>query len=114
MLTNMVLIWLVTALSLLIISRLRLGVEIDSVGTTLVAAVVVGLINALLRPIAQFFAFPMTVLTLGLFWFVINALMFMLAAALVDGFHLRNGFWSALGGSVLLAILNSVLLTILT
>lgn len=111
--TGILLTWLVTAVSLFIISRLNLGIDIDDVGTTLVAAIVVGLINAVLRPIAQFFAFPFTVLTLGLFWFVVNALLFMLAAALVDGFHLRNGFWSALIGSVLLAILNGILFAIL-
>lgn len=113
MLTNMIVTWLVTAVSLLIISRLSLGIDIDDLGTTLVAAVVIGLINALLRPVVSFLTFPLSILTLGLFWFVVNALMFMLAAALVDGFHLRNGFWSALAGSILLAILNAIFFAIL-
>jgi putative membrane protein len=109
MLMNMILIWLVTAVSLFIISRLNIGIEIDDLGTTLVAAIVVGLINALVRPIVAFFALPFTILTLGLFWFVVNALMFMLAASLVPGFRLRNGFWSALLGSILLVVLNSII-----
>ena len=113
MLTNMIVTWLVTAVSLLIISRLSLGIDIDDLGTTLVAAVVIGLINALLRPVVAFLTFPLSILTLGLFWFVVNALMFMLAAALVDGFRLRNGFWSALVGSILLDILNAIFFAIL-
>ena len=112
MLTNMILTWIVTAVSLFVITRLNLGIDIDDTGTTLVAAVVIGLINAVLRPIFSFLTFPLTILTLGLFWFVVNALMFMLAAALVDGFHLRNGFWSALLGSILLAVLNGIIFAI--
>lgn len=109
MLTNMLVTWLVTAVSLFIISRLNVGIEIDDLGTTLVAAIVVGLINALVRPIVTFLTFPLTILTLGLFWFVVNALMFMLAASLIKGFRLRDGFWSALAGSFLLAVLNGVI-----
>jgi putative membrane protein len=113
MLLNIILTWLVTALSLFIISRLNIGIDINSVGTAVVAAIVIGLINALLRPIVAFLAFPLTVLTLGLFALVINALMFMLAAALVDGFRLRNGFGSALIGSILLSLLNGLIFWIL-
>lgn len=113
MLTFFVVTWLVTALSLLLISRLGIGIDIEDGATALVAALVIGLINAFVRPLAQLFALPLTVLTLGLFALVVNALLFWLAAALVSGFRLRNGFLSALIGSLLLGLLNAILLGVL-
>lgn len=107
------LIWLATAVGLFVISRLGLGIEVRDTGTVVVAALVVGLFNAVLRPVAQILAFPLTVLTLGLFALVVNALLFWLAARLVDGFTLRNGFWSALVGSILVSLINGVILGIL-
>jgi putative membrane protein len=65
----------------------------------LVSAIVFGLLNAFVRPVIAFFAFPITFLTFGLFSVIINAIIFGLAAALVDGFSLRWGFWSALIGA---------------
>lgn len=96
---------LVTALSLLILSRLNIGLEIRNTGTALVAALVLGVLNALLRPVLGFIFFPLTVLTLGLFAVVLNAVILYLASALVNGFTLR-GPLTALIGAVLLAILN--------
>ncbi|MBX3011848.1 MAG: phage holin family protein [Caldilineaceae bacterium] len=101
--------WIVTTISLLIISNLPLGIEIRSFRTALIGALVLGLLNALLLPILQFLAIPITFLTLGLFSFVVSAIVFALAARLVDGFYLRNGFWSALVGSILVGILNSLI-----
>lgn len=110
---NLLLTWLITALSLLVITRLDLGISVRSFGNALVAALVIGLVNAILGPILRLLAFPITLLTLGLFALVINALLFWAAAGLVQGFRLRNGFWSALLGSVLLSIVNSVIFWLL-
>jgi putative membrane protein len=105
--------WLVTTVSFLIIARLPLGVEIDSFGKAAISAVVFGVLNALLRPILGFFTFPLILLTLGLFLFVLNAIIFGLAAALVTGFRLRWGIWSALLGSIALSLINSLLFNLL-
>lgn len=110
---NFILTWLVTTVSLLIISRLNIGIEVEDFSKALIAALVIGLINAFLGPIVRFIAFPLTILTLGLFALVVNALLFGLAAYLVQGFKLRNGFWSALIGSILLSLINAVLFWLL-
>lgn len=111
---NLLIIWLVSAVSLLVIARIRLfAIEIDGFGTALVVALVLGLLNALLRPILGFLSFPLLILTFGLFSFVINALIFYLAARLVTGFELRGGCLSALLGPVALSLLNSLILAIL-
>ena len=107
--TGLLVTWLVTAVSLFIIAQLNIAIKIKSFSTALWAAVVFGLINGILGPIAQFLAFPLTLLTLGLFALVVNALLFGLAASLVDGFRLKNGFISALIGSILLSILNTII-----
>lgn len=103
---------LVTALSLLILSRINIGLEIENIGTALIAALVLGLLNATLRPILGFLAFPITFLTLGLFSIVLNAIVLYLAAAMVKGFQIRN-FLAALIASILLGILNGLILWIL-
>ena len=107
-------IWLVTAVSLLIISRIELfGIEIENFGTALIVAVVLGLLNAILRPVLNFFSLPLLWLTFGLFSVVVNAAVFGVAAALVNGFELRRGCLSALIGPILLSLLNSIILAIL-
>lgn len=99
--------WLVTTISLLIISYLPLGIEIKNTRTALIGALVLGLLNALLLPILRFLFFPLTFITLGLFSFIVNAIVFGLAARLVEGFYLRNGFLSAIIGSIIVGLLNS-------
>ena len=101
--------WLITAISLLIIAQLPIGVEVDDFGKALVAAIVFGVLNALVKPILVFFSIPLTILTLGLFLLIVNAIIFGLAAALVSGFRLRYGFWSALFGSICLSFVNGIL-----
>ena len=100
---------LVTAVSLLIISKLPTGVEIDSIQKAFISALVFGILNAILRPILSFLATPITFLTFGLFTVIINAIIFGLAAMLVTGFRLKWGFWSALIGSFALGVINSVI-----
>ena len=110
---GLIAVWLVTAVSLMIIDRLDIAIDIDSFGTALVAAIAIGLVNAILGPIARFLAFPITFLTLGLFAFVVNALLFWFASQFVSGFRLKNGFASALVGSILLSILTWLIFTLL-
>jgi len=101
--------WLVTTVSLFIISKLPLGVQIDSFGKAAISAAVFGILNALLRPVIAFLALPITFLTFGLFSLVVNAIIFGLAAWLVPGFSLRWGVWSALLGAFALSLVNSAI-----
>lgn len=105
--------WLVTSVSFFIISKLPIGVDIDSFGKAMVSAAVFGLLNAFLRPIFVVFTFPFALLTFGLFAIVINAAMFGLAAWLVEGFRLRWGIWSAILGAIALGFINSLLYQVL-
>ena len=105
---RMLLHWVVTALAVWITSRVVPGFYVDGASAALIAAIVIGLVNATLGLFLKVITFPLTVLTLGLFWFVINALMLELAAALVTGFHVRD-FVAAFIGAVLLSIVSSVL-----
>jgi putative membrane protein len=102
--------WLAAAVALLITSRIVDGFIVSSFTAALLAAVVIGLVNAFIRPILQFFAFPVTLLTFGLFTFVINALSLWLASAITPstGFEIR-GFLPALLGSIVLSIVSSVI-----
>jgi putative membrane protein len=94
---------LINALGLWIASALVPGLSFTSGGTLLLAAFLLGIVNAVIRPILIFLTLPITILTLGIFLFVINALMVMLVAALLDGFML-SGFWSALFGALVVSI----------
>jgi len=111
--TGLLLTWLVTTVSFLIISRLPIGVEIDSFGKAAISALVFGILNAILRPILNFFTFSLIILTFGLFAFIVNATVFGLAALIVPGFQLRWGFWSALIGAIALSVTNSLLFKLL-
>lgn len=111
--TGLLISWIVTTISFLIISRLPLGIEIDNVKKAIISAAVFGILNAILRPILFFFTFPFIILTFGLFAFVLNAIIFGLAAFLVPGFRLRWGIWSALIGAIALTIINSLLFNLL-
>ena len=109
-----VVVVIVTAISLLIISKIPfLGVEIDSVGKALFSGLVFGLLTAFVKPILAFLAAPITFLTFGLFAFIINVIIFGLAAKLVEGFRLRNGWISAILGAIALSIINGILFQIL-
>ena len=92
--------WLLSAASLLFVAYFYSGVQVTGYGAALIAAAVIGLFNAVLRPVLVVLTLPVTIVTLGLFLFVVNALMFWAAAGLLDGFHVR-GFWAALWGAIL-------------
>jgi putative membrane protein len=100
--------WLLLAAALLLVAHIYPGVVVTSFGSALIAALVLGLLNALLRPILVLLTLPVTVLTLGLFLFVINALMFYFAAQLLDGLNV-NGFVAALIGSLLYSLCGLVI-----
>ena len=105
--------WLVTSVSFFIISKLPLGVEIDSFGKAMVSAAVFGLLNVLVQPLITGLSLPLIWLSFGLFMVVVNAIIFGLAAWLVDGFRLRHGVWSALIGAIALGFVNSFLFKVL-
>jgi putative membrane protein len=100
--------WLLSAAALLAVAHLYSGVVVQSFSSALIAALVIGLLNAVLRPVLVLLTLPVTVITLGLFLFVINALMFWSAAGLLDGFHVR-GFTAALIGSLIYTCLGLVI-----
>lgn len=111
---SLIITWLVTSLSLFVISKIEiLGVEIASFPTALWSAAVFGILNATLGAVLKFLAFPITFLTLGLFALVLNGFIFALAATLVGGFTLKNGFWSALFGAIALSVMNSLTFAVL-
>jgi putative membrane protein len=100
--------WLLSAAALLLVAYLYQGVEVRSFTAALIAAFVIGLLNAVVRPVLVILTLPVTVLTLGLFLFVINALMFWAAASLLDGFEVR-GFTAALIGSLIYSVIGMVI-----
>jgi putative membrane protein len=100
---------LVTAVSLLIIARLPLGIEVDSTEKAIWSGIVFGLLNGFVKPILFVLTFPITILTLGLFTLILNAIIFGIAAKLVEGFRLKGGILSAFVGAIALGIINSLL-----
>jgi len=94
-----------TAALLLLVANLVKGVMIEGWGSAFIAALVLGLVNAFVKPVLVLLTLPLTVLTLGLFYFVVNALVLWLVAALVPGFRVK-GFGAALLGSLVLTLLN--------
>ncbi len=100
--------WLLSAAALLFVAYVYSGVQVQSFGSALIAAFVIGLFNAVLRPVLVLLTLPVTVVTVGLFLFVINALMFWAAAGVLDGFHV-NGFAAALLGSLIYSAMGLVI-----
>nr|WP_048438409.1 phage holin family protein [Caenimonas sp. SL110] len=99
--------WLLSASALLLVAYVYNGVVITSFGAAMLAALVIGLLNTFVRPILVLLTLPVTVVTLGLFLFVINALMFWAASGLLDGFQVR-GFIAALIGSLIYTLIGVV------
>ncbi len=104
--------WLLLACALVLLTQLDTGIQVRSFGSAMWAAFVIGLLNAFVRPLLILLTLPVTVLTMGLFLFVINALTFQMASGLLDGFHVQ-GFWPALLGSVLYSLCSLVIDTAL-
>lgn len=100
--------WIVNTTALLVVVHLVSGITVDRWQTTFLAALVIGLFNAILRPLLIFFTLPLSVLTLGLFTLVINGFLFYLAALVVPGFEVLN-FWKAFLGALLFSIVGFLL-----
>ncbi|PIF75733.1 putative membrane protein [Variovorax sp. 54] len=97
--------WLLSAVALLAVAYLYSGVQVQSFGSALLAAAVIGLLNMIVRPVLVILTLPVTIVTLGLFLFVINALLFWAASGMLGGFHV-SGFFAALLGSLIYSLLG--------
>jgi len=109
---RLILLWILNAVALLTVAYLLPSIQIATFGTALAAALLLGLINAVVRPLLLILTLPVTLLTLGLFIFVINGLMFWLASSLLAGFAV-GGFWPAVFGSILYSVVSWALSSLL-
>jgi putative membrane protein len=100
--------WILSAVALLVVAWLVPGFYIKSFGAALIAVIVIGLVNATLGLVLKIFTFPLTIVTLGIFWWVINAFMIWFASSFVPGFYI-SGFFSAFIGAIVLAVVNLLL-----
>ena len=105
---RMLLHWVIAALAVWITSRVVPGFYVDGASAALIAAVIIGLVNATLGIFLKVITLPLTILTLGVFWFVINAIMLELASIFVPGFHIRS-FAAAFWGGIVLSLVNMIL-----
>jgi putative membrane protein len=101
-------VWLINTLALVAVAYLMPSVNIASAGAAVVAALVLGLVNAVIRPLLVLLTLPVTVLTLGLFIFVINGLLFWAVAELVPGFEVA-GFWAGVLGAIVFSLISWLL-----
>jgi putative membrane protein len=104
--------WILSALCLLLVANFVPGFFVSGFGTALIAAVVIGLVNGTMGLLLKVITFPLTILTFGIFWLLINALMLKFAALFVPGFEVR-GLWPAFVGGLILSILNMIVRQIL-
>ncbi|NVM86721.1 phage holin family protein [Variovorax sp. SG517] len=105
--------WAITGISLWVASHLFRGLKFDSTGALIVSALLLGLANAIVKPLLIVLTLPLTLVTFGLFLLVINALMILLVAALVKGFRV-SGFWTALFASIFISLLSIVIGSLVT
>jgi len=105
---ELLLIWILNAVALLIVAYILPGITVGSFWTALVAALVLGLLNTLVKPVLVLLTLPITIVTLGLFLLVINALVFWFAGSVLKGFHV-NGFWWAMLGALVYSIVAGLL-----
>lgn len=98
---------LTAAFALLLVARFVPGIEVENLYIAIIAALILGILNILVRPVLVLLTLPITILTLGLFIFVINALLFLFVASFVDGFNVE-GFIPALLGSVIVSVISAI------
>jgi len=108
MLLHLIVGWLVSALALWIVAQIIPGIEVRDFGAAMFATVVIAIVNAVVGPVLKFLALPFTILTLGLFLLVVNALLLKLASLFTPGFRV-HGFLNAVLGSLVLTILTTIL-----
>ena len=109
---RLVITWLINALALIALPYIFRSINVDSFTTALIVAVVLGFINTLIRPVLVILTLPVTLLTLGLFIFVINGLLFWAVGSFVPGFHVA-GFWSGVFGAIVYSIISWALSSLL-
>ncbi|MDB5748017.1 MAG: hypothetical protein JWP72_2865 [Massilia sp.] len=109
---RLLLTWLINAAALMALPYLMHSVSVTNVGTALTAALVLGLVNTLIRPLLVLLTLPVTLLSMGLFILVINAILFWLVSTLIEGFEVA-GFWSAFLAAILYSVISWALSTLL-
>jgi putative membrane protein len=97
--------WVLSALCILVVARFVPGIVVQGFGAALLAAVIIGFVNGTIGLLLKILTFPLIVLTFGIFWFIINALMLKFASLLVPGFYVQ-GFAAAFWGAIILSLLN--------
>ncbi|HEX6157004.1 MAG TPA: phage holin family protein [Burkholderiales bacterium] len=102
---RLLVVWLINALALIAVAYLMPSIQISSFGAALVAALVLGLVNAIVRPILVLLTLPVTILTLGLFIFVLNGLLFWMVGSWLEGFWV-GGFWAGVLGAIVFSIIS--------
>lgn len=105
---TLLLVWLLNAVALLVVAYLLPGITVASFGSALIAALVLGLLNMLVKPVLVLLTLPITLITLGLFLIVLNALLFWFAGSVLKGFQV-NGFWWAVIGALLYSLISGLL-----
>lgn len=105
---TLLLVWILNAVALLIVAYLLPGINVASFGSALIAALVLGLLNTLVKPVLILLTLPITVVTLGLFLLVLNALVFWFAGSILKGFEVA-GFWWALLGALVYSVVSGLL-----
>ena len=109
---RLLLVWLINTAALLALPYLMSSIQVDSFATALIAALILGLVNTFIRPLLIILTLPVTLLTLGLFIFVINGLLFWAVGSWLEGFRVA-GFWSGVGGAILYSMISWALSAIL-
>jgi len=102
---KLLLVWLVNAIALLAVAYLMPSISVSSFSSALVAALVLGLMNAIIRPVLLLLTLPVTLLTLGLFIFIINGLLFWLVGSFIEGFVV-GGFWAGVLGAIVYSVIS--------
>ena len=105
---TLLLVWILNSVALLAVAYLLPGIVVASFGSAMFAALILGLVNMLVRPVLVILTLPITIVTLGLFLFVINALLFWFVGSVLKGFQVQ-GFWWAVGGAILYSIISGLL-----
>src|SRR5690606_33002007 len=110
---TLILVWILNAIALLAVAYLLPGITVASFGSAMLAALVLGLLNMLVKPVLVLLTLPITIVTLGLFLIVLNALLFWFAGSVLRGFNVA-GFWWALAGAVLYSLISGLLSALIT
>ena len=105
---GLILVWILNAVALLIVAYILPGIAVSSFGSALIAALVLGLLNTLVKPVLVLLTLPITIVTLGLFLLILNGLLFWFAGSVLTGFTV-NGFWWAMLGALIYSIVSGLL-----